>query len=79
MATFSLTFNGTGNNAGYTAGNPQQPVFQIDDTNATDGIQSFRMSQNGQINAMINGVTTKCTIDASRSDPSRNLIYLLPV
>jgi hypothetical protein len=80
MATFSLTFNGTGNNVAYPALNAQQPAIQIDDTNATDGHQAFDMSQNRQVNALgSDGVTKKYTIDASRSDPSKNLIYLLLV
>lgn len=77
--TFSLTFTGTGHNAAYASGNELAPVFQLDDTNSVPGIQALRMSQNGQVNALIGGGARKCTIDASRSDPSKNLIFLLPV
>lgn len=81
MATFSLTFvAGFGShNSAAPAPNAQMPSVQIDDTNATVGIQAQRMALNGQVNALIAGVTTKCTIDSSRSDPSRGLIFLLPV
>jgi hypothetical protein len=82
MATYSLTFvAGLGSsNSGYPANDAQLPAVQLDDTNATAGIQRFRMSQNRQINFKgSDGVDRKATIDASRSDPSKNLIFLLPV
>jgi hypothetical protein len=81
MATFSLTFTqGFGShNSGVVGPNAQMPNVQIDDANATVGTQKAQMAKNGQINALIGGVTTKCTIDASRSDPSKGLIFLLPV
>jgi hypothetical protein len=78
--TYSLTFNGTGHNAGYPAPNPQQPAMQIDDANASPNTQLRIMSENRQLNAQgPDGVQRKYTIDASRSDPSKNLIYLLLV
>lgn len=78
--TYSLTFNGIGYNAGYPAPNPQQPAMQIDDSNALPNGQQRVMSQNRQVNAVgPDGVQRKYMIDASRSDPSRNLIYLLLV
>jgi hypothetical protein len=81
MATFTLTFvAGFGShNSGVIGPNAQMPNVQVDDSNAVQGIQLQRMARNEQINALIGGVTTKCTIDASRSDPSRGLIFLLPV
>jgi hypothetical protein len=79
MATYSLTFTGAGDNAGSPADNALMPVFQIDDTNASDGVQQKDMRSNSQVNALIGGASVKFTIDASRSDPSRNLIYLLRV
>jgi hypothetical protein len=78
VATFSITFvSGFGSsNSGIPAGNAQMPTAQIDDTNATDGAQQKDMAFNRQINILgSDGVIRKCTIDASRSDPSRNLIY----
>ncbi|MFZ1009362.1 MAG: hypothetical protein WAN65_21145 [Candidatus Sulfotelmatobacter sp.] len=78
MATFSITFvAGLGSsNSAYPSMNSQQPAVQIDDTNATRGAQQLDMARNRQLNVLgSDGVIRKCTIDASRSDPSRNLIY----
>jgi hypothetical protein len=79
-STYSITFSVTNGNLGYPPGNPQMPVnHQIEDAYAPDGAQLGAAANNTRIQVKRNdGRISYYTIDSSRSDPSRNLIFLLP-
>ena len=79
-STYSITFSTTNGNVGYTA-NPQLPVnHQIEDAFAVDGAQLGATAKNTQVQMKRNdGHLRYYTIDAERSDPSRNLIFFLAV
>ena len=81
-STYSITLSANNGNVGYQADNiPFLPAnTQIEDLYATDGGQIGAMSDNTQVQAKApDGSVAYYTIDASRSDPSKNLIFLLPV
>ncbi len=79
-STYSITFSVTNGNVGYTA-NPQLPVnHQIEDAFVPDGALQGAMSDGAQVQMKRNdGHLRYYTIDAERSDPSRNLIFFLAV
>ena len=84
MATYSITpgtITAYAANTGYPPTNPQLPLnHQIEDAYATPGGKQFAMSTGTQVQAKrLDGHLRYYTIDASRSDPSKNLIFLLPV
>ncbi len=80
-STYSITFSVTNGNVGYLAANPQLPVnHQIEDAFVPDGAQQNAMANNTQVQMKRNdGHLRYYTIDAERSDPSRNLIFFLAV
>jgi len=87
MATYSVTFSITNGNVGYPPHNPFLPVnHQIEDAYAdknngqiSPGAQAQAMMLNTQVQVKRqDGSLKNYTIDSSRSDPSKNLIFLLP-
>lgn len=87
-STYSITFTLSNGNVGYGPTNPLLPVtHQIEDAYASppNGTpdptsQSRAMMLNTQVQVKrTDGSLRNYTIDASRSDPSKNLIFLLPV
>ena len=79
-STYSITFSVTNGNVGYPAHNPMLPInHQIEDAYVPDGAQLFAMATNTQVQVKRqDGSLKNYTIDSSRSDPSKNLIFLLP-
>ena len=79
-STYSITFSITNGNVAYGAENVFLPVrHQIEDAFVPDGAQLNAMANNTQVQAKRNdGSVKNYTIDSSRSDPSKNLIFLLP-
>lgn len=87
-STYSITFSIANGNVGYGPTNPLLAVtHQLEDAyasppNGTPDInkQSGAMMLNTQVQVKrIDGSLRNYTIDSSRSDPSKNLIFLLPV
>jgi hypothetical protein len=78
-STYSITFSLANHNVGYTP-NPTLPInHQIEDAYATPSAQQLAMSQNAQVQVKrTDGRIRNYTIDSSRSDPAKNLIFLLP-
>ncbi len=80
-STYSITLGATNGNVGYIADNiPFLPANnQVEDLYATDGGQLGAMSDNTRVQVKgPDGSLSYYVMDASRSDPSRNLIFLLP-
>ena len=67
-------------NVGYGPSNPQLPVMhQIEDAFVPNGAKLGAAANNTRIQSKRNdGRISYFTIDAERSDPSKNLIFLLP-
>ena len=80
-STYSITFSVANHNVGYPTHNPMLPVIhQIEDAYANVTAQAQAMALNTQVQAKrTDGSLKYYTIDSSRSDPSKNLIFLLPV
>ena len=80
MATFSITFSVTNGNVGYPPVNQFLPVKdQIEDAYVPPGAKQGAMANNTRIQVQRqDGSVRSYTIDSSRSDPSKNLIFLLP-
>jgi hypothetical protein len=87
-STYSITFSIANGNVGYGPTNPLLPVtHQLEDayasppagtTNANNQAQAMQL--NTQVQAKrTDGSLRYYTLDSSRSDPSKNLIFLLPV
>ena len=79
-STYSITFSVTNGNVAYGAENVFLPVrHQIEDAYVPDGAQLGAMANNTQVQVRrTDGSLKNYTIDASRSDPAKNLIFLLP-
>ena len=80
-STYSITLSAANGNVGYISDNtPFLPANnQIEDLYATDGGQLGAMSDNTRVQVKgSDGSLSYYTIDSSRSDPSKNLIFLLP-
>lgn len=79
-STYSITFSVTNGNVAYGAENVFLPVrHQIEDAYVPDGAQLGAMANNTRVQVKRNDGTIRYyTIDSSRSDPSKNLIFLLP-
>ena len=81
-STYSITLSVANSNVGYPADTvPFLPANnQIEDLYATDGGQQLATSDNTRVQVKgPDGSLSYAVIDASRSDPSKNLIFLLPV
>ena len=81
-STYSITLSAANGNVGYQADNiPFLPANnQIEDAYATDGGQQYAALTNTRVQVKgPDGSLSYAVIDASRSDPSKNLIFLLPV
>ncbi len=80
MATYSITATTTNGNIGYPATNQFLPTnHQIEDAFTPDGAQLSAMANNTRVQVKRqDGMLRYYTIDSSRSDPSKNLIFLLP-
>jgi hypothetical protein len=80
-STYSITFSITNGNVGYPPHNPFLPInHQIEDAYVPVGAKQNAMSDNTQVQVKRqDGSLRNYTIDSSRSDPSKNLIFLLPV
>jgi hypothetical protein len=80
-STYSITFSVTNGNVGYPARNQFLPIKnQIEDTYVANGAKLGAMANNTRVQVKRqDGSLSYFTIDASRSDPSKNLIFLLPV
>jgi len=85
-STYSITFSVTNGNVGYAPSDSYLPVTtQIEDAYAglgqgAIGNQQKAMALNTQVQGKrLDGSLRYYTIDSSRSDPSKNLIFLLPV
>ncbi len=78
-STYSITLSAK--NTGYRAHNVFLPANeQIEDAYASPTAQANAMIDNTQVQIKRpDGSLRYVTIDASRSDPSKNLIFLLPV
>jgi hypothetical protein len=84
VSTYSITpgtITAFGNTTGYPAHNPQLPLnHQIEDAYVSQGAKQDAMANNTQVQVKrLYGRISYYTLDASRSDPSKNLIFLLPV
>jgi hypothetical protein len=79
-STYSITFSVTNGNVGYTPSNPTLPVtHQIEDAFVPNGAKQGAMANNTRVQVQRqDGTLRYFTLDASRSDPSKNLIFLLP-
>ena len=79
-STYSITFSITNGNVGYPPTNPTLPVsHQIEDAFVPNGAKLGAMANNTRVQVKRNdGMLRYYTIDSSRSDPSKNLIFLLP-
>jgi len=76
----SFTKAKTASNTGATSNPMVAANHQIEDAYSTSHAQAQAMRRNDRVVAMRpDGSTRTYTIDASRSDPARNLLYLLPV
>lgn len=80
-STYSITFSVTNGNVGYPPENPFLPVKdQIEDAYTQPGAKAGAMASNTRVQVKRqDGSLKNYTIDSSRSDPSKNLIFLLPV
>jgi hypothetical protein len=77
-STYSITLSAK--NTGYRAHNAFLPANeQIEDAFVPPGALTGAMSDNTQVQVKRpDGSLKYYTLDASRSDPSKNLIFLLP-
>ncbi len=80
-STYSITFSVTNGNVGYPARNAALPIKnQIEDAFVPSGAKSGAMANNTRVQVKRqDGQLLYYTIDSSRSDPSKNLVFLLPV
>ncbi len=79
-ATYSITATITNGNIGYPPTNPALPLnHQIEDAFVPNGAKLGAMANNSRVQVKRqDGMLRYYTIDSSRSDPSKNLIFLLP-
>ena len=79
-STYSITLSATNGNVGYPARNQFLPIKdQIEDAYVPIGAKQGAMANNTRVQVKkLDGSLGNYTIDASRSDPSKNLIFLLP-
>lgn len=80
-STYSVTLAVSNGNVGYPAHNGQLPTnHQIEDAYAAPAAKQRAMSSMTQVQVKRpDGSLKFYTIDASRSDPSKGLVYLLAV
>lgn len=80
VATYSITATITNGNIGYPPSNPTLPLnHQVEDAFTPYGAKQGAMANNTRVQVKRqDGMIRYYTIDASRSDPSKNLIFLLP-
>ena len=79
-STYSITLSVANGNVGYGPTNPFLAVtHQVEDALVPDGAQQNAMANNTRVQVKrTDGSLRNFTIDSSRSDPSKNLIFLLP-
>ncbi len=77
-STYSITLAVANGNVGYTDNDPFLPANrQLEDAYAQAGAKQNAMSDNTQVQVKgPSGSLRYYTIDSSRSDPSKNLIFL---
>ena len=79
-STYSITFSITNGNVGYGPTNQFLAVtHQLEDAFSQVPAQQGAMANNTRVQVQrTDGTIRYFTIDSSRSDPSKNLIFLLP-
>lgn len=79
-STYSITFSVANGNVGYPPVNQFLPIKdQIEDAFVPIGAKQGAMANNTQVQVKRqDGSLKNYTLDSSRSDPSKNLIVLLP-
>jgi hypothetical protein len=80
-STYSITLSSANHNVGNPSHKALLPSnYQLEDAFATLAAQTRAMSTNSRVQVKRpDGQLRYYTIDSSRSDPSKNLVFLLPV